>query len=45
MSVFDHRARSAVLGLAAGLTIGAGAVAVATEALPIAHGVVTECQD
>jgi len=44
MNVFDHGARSAVLALAAGLAIGAGAVAVATEALPITHGVVTECR-
>ena len=44
MNVLDHSARSAVLGLAAGLAIGAGAVAVATEALPITHGVVTECR-
>jgi hypothetical protein len=44
MNVFDHRARTGVLGLAAGLAIGAGAVAVATGALPITHGVVTECR-
>jgi hypothetical protein len=44
MNVFDHGARSAVLGLAAGLAMGAGAVAVATGALPTTHGVVTECR-
>jgi hypothetical protein len=44
MNVLDHGARSAVLGLAAGLAIGAGAVAVATGALPITNGVVTECR-
>ena len=45
MSVVDHRARTGVLGLAVGLAIGAGAVAVATEALPITHDVVTRMPD
>src|SRR3974390_3161766 len=44
MNAFDHSTRSAVLGLAAGLVIGAGAVAVATGALPVSHGVITECR-
>src|ERR1700686_2141879 len=44
MNVLGHSARTGVLGLAAGLAIGAGAVAVATGALPINHGVVTECR-